>query len=99
MIKLKTLLNEKFPNVNELRFFNKQYNLGLTPQDFRNIHSFNSAFGKRLKQLIVKKQLVNALPSIYFRDAVRNDEDDIRTTAEKLMSDEILDLIKNGNLN
>jgi len=91
-------INEVFPDVNNIKFFNKEDNLGLTPQDIKNIYSFSSAFGKRFKQLIVKKQLVKALTSIYFADAVRNNEHDIRTTAEKLMSDKIIDLIKNGSL-
>ena len=96
--KLKDIMNEKFPDYRELSFFNKEDKLGFTPQDMKNIASFNSAFGKKFKQLIVKKQLVKALPSIYFIDAVRSNEHDIRTTAEKLMSDKVIDLIKNGNL-
>ena len=91
-------LNEKFPDVRELKFFNKEDNLGFTPQDFKNIYSFSSAFGRKFKQLVVKKQLVKALPSIYFGDAVQKNEKDIRTTAEKLQSDAVIDLIKNGNL-
>jgi hypothetical protein len=98
MIKLKNLMTEKFPDYRELSFFNKEDKLGFTPQDMKNITSFSSAFGSRFKQLVVKKQLVKALPSIYFADAVRNNEHDIRTTAEKLMSDQVIDLIKNGNL-
>jgi len=94
MIKLKSLITEKFPDMFEIKFWNKEEKWGLTPQDIKNIWSFKSAFGKRLKTLIKKKQLVRALPSIY----MDTKQYGIKDTAEKLQSDSFIDLLNNGNL-
>ncbi len=94
MIKLTNLITEKFPDMPEIKFWNKEEKLELTPQDIKNIWSFKSAFGKKLKTLIARKQLVRALPSIY----MDTKQDGIKDTAEKLQSDSFIDLLNNGNL-
>ena len=99
MIKLKSLITEKFPDYRDIAFFNKEFKWGFTPQDLQNIKQFSGAFGKKLKMLIVKKNLVKALPTIFFRDAVEKDEDGIRTTAEKLINhEEFIQMAKDGQL-
>jgi len=89
-----SLLSEKFPDMPEIKFWNKEEKWGLTPQDIKNIWSFKSAFGKRFKTLIKKKQLLRALPSIY----MDLEQGGIKDTAEKLQSDSFIEHLNDGNL-
>lgn len=43
--------------IKELRFFNKNDNLGLDAEDFKNIYSLLSIHGRQLKPLIKRGQL------------------------------------------
>ena len=94
MIKMTSLLSEKFPDMPEIKFWNKEEKWGLTPQDIKNIWSFKSAFGNRLKTLIKKKQLLGRLRTIY----LDTKQDGIEDTAEKLQSDSFIEHLNDGNL-
>jgi hypothetical protein len=79
--------------IKTLKVFNKDNNLGLDAVDFKRIYSMLSIFGKRLKTLIIKKQLSSKIGG-QLLDGGKS----YMSTVDKLESDPIHQYFRDGSL-